>query len=138
MMNCIAANPGAIGFADSDQANTAASGSGCSINEAAAPCQGTYGPLSFNGVVPSSTAINYGAYERFWSLEHLFELKTLATTDPTTHAVVLNLTSYAANAANIPPLRQPYWTSSNAVLWHKAGDAIYPYIAGPYSQSNEY
>ena len=85
MMNCINSTPGAIGFADADRANAAS----------------TFGPVAFNGVVPNATTIKNGLYDRFWSLEHIFELKTLSSTDPATHAVVVNLTGWAAS--RIPP-----------------------------------
>ena len=120
MMNCINSTPGAIGFADADRANAAS----------------TFGPVAFNGVVPNATTIKNGLYDRFWSLEHIFELKTLSSTDPATHAVVVNLTGWAAS--RIPPAKANFWVNSNAVQWHKSGDFTYPPATGAYTQSKEY
>jgi hypothetical protein len=120
MMNCINNNPGAIGFADADRPNSA----------------NTYGPLSFNGTLPNATTITNGAYERFWSLEHIFELKSWATANPNPHTVVLNLTGWAAN--HMPPAKANYWVNSNATNWYKAHDYTYPPLKGAYTQGTEY
>jgi ABC-type phosphate transport system substrate-binding protein len=134
MMNCIASQAGAIGFADADQGNTAASSAGCTVAEVAAPCQGSVGPLTLNGNLPSSANVNNGTYERFFSLEHIFELKTLSTTDPAAHTVINSMVTYANNPANIPLSRQPYWTTATnpLLLWHKSSDQAFPAATGNY------
>ena len=137
MMNCINKNPGAIGFADADACNVI---KGTSITSTDCPTAGyanVYGPISFNGVVPNASAIQNGLYERFWSLEHLFESKAAAAANPAVHNVVENFAAFAANPANLPTVR-PYYTTSGSVQWHKASDSIYPYVPGAYVNSQEY
>ncbi len=71
MMDCInnkyGNTPNAIGFADADQCGTPANCPGAGYANIAT------GPIPFNGALPTAANITNGLYDRFWTLEHIFE-----------------------------------------------------------------
>jgi len=117
MMNCINTIPGAIGFADADQGNSA----------------NTYGPINFNGAAPNNANVVNGAYDRFFSLEHIFELKTNAGNS---HTVITNMVNWSYVTTNNP--RPTVWAVSNTLNWHKQTDNTYLLSPGGYTEGSEY
>jgi len=125
MMNCINSIPGAIGFADADQGNSA----------------DTFGPINFNGFSPTAVSgstsnpnVVNGLYDRFFSLEHIFEAK--ANNPSNSHTVIENMVSWSYVQANNP--RKNVWVISNTMQWHKSADDVYPYATGGYVEGTEY
>ncbi len=135
MMNCIngvgtvipAGAPngsGAIGFADADQSITSDTN--------------TFGPIFFNGELPIAQNIEYGLYDRFWTLEHIFEPDTTIQSDWTSYPVAAvsgpnGMLTWGAT--QLPPSRAPYYVLSGSMKAHKANDFAYPPLAGPYSNT---
>jgi hypothetical protein len=126
MMNCINSTPGAIGFADADQGNSAS----------------TFGPINFNGTSPVATAgtsnpnLANGFYDRFFSLEHVFQLDTDYNSGSNTDKVIQNMVGWSYIQANNP--RPKVWVISNTMTWHKPADNVYPYLNGGYAEGTNY
>lgn len=112
MMDCINNNPGAIGFADADASNKT----------------NTFGPIPFNGTLPTATNIKNGLYDRFWSLEHVLQPDPAPVGYPTT--IVNAMMEYAS--ANIPSGKATYWANSKDMKIHKVTDFTYPPQLDPY------
>ena len=127
MMNCINSTPGAIGFADADQGNSAS----------------TFGPINFEGISPvaasgatSNPNLAGGFYDRFFSLEHIFQLKGDYNSGSNTDKVIQNMVGWSYVQTNNP--RQNVWVISNTMQWHKANDSAYPPVSGGYQESTDY
>lgn len=115
MMNCINNNPGAVGFADADKG----------------PGANTFLIPTFNGVAATATNIATGLYDRFWSLEHVFEPRAKGSYGGTYPQAIVNaLMNYALT--NVPAGKAGVWVNSQNMLVHKATDWTYPPVIGPY------
>ena len=112
MLNCISTLPGAIGFVDADKALLA----------------NMYGPIKFNGAAASATAIQNGLYDRFWTLEHVFEPSPQPGGYPT--GAVANMMTYSVS--HVPSGKAGFWVNANATGFHKLTDWDYPPQVGPY------
>ncbi len=136
MMNCINTIPGAIGFADASQTNSA----------------NTY-QLTFNGVAPTAANLQNGLYDRFWSLEHVFEpVFPLPGGSPAYKdaedagypnnypgTAVTQMMSWVNNLsatgwpAGLPATYTNYWAISPLMKVYKSNDFSYPPLKGSYS-----
>ncbi len=114
LMACVNSTPGAIGFADAEKGNSA----------------NTFGPITFNGAQPSAANIQNGIYDRFWSLEHIFEPDNAHKYTGYPSTAVTNLVGWASN--RVPTNKEQYWSTSAAMKVHKVNDFAYPPVAAPY------
>jgi ABC-type phosphate transport system substrate-binding protein len=135
MENCFSTIPGAIGFID---ASTGAYAGATQV--------------SFNGTAPTGANLQNGTYDRFWSLEHIFEpifplpANTGTFSDaenvaagyannypsPTVSAMMNWANNLTAWPAGLPAAYQTYWAIDTLMSVHKGTDFTYPPIAGAY------
>ena len=130
--------PGAIGFIDADTSITSATN--------------TFGPLYFDGQLPIAQNIQYGLYDRFWTLEHIFEANSTISPDwvgnTSSNGKWVNYDAGYPNdaidgtdgmltwgATQLPPSRSPYYVLSGSMKVHKANDFAYPPIRPGYSNT---
>ena len=122
MTNCVNSIPGAIGFMDADTGTTGTNFYLLNLNG--------FSPIAVSGSTSNPNVVD-GLYERFFSLEHVFELNT---NTGNSHTVIQNMLAYpngwSYTQSNNP--RQNVWVISTTMKWHKSADNVYPYVAGPY------
>jgi hypothetical protein len=149
MLNCIngvatavpsnaPSGSGAIGFIDADTSISSATN--------------TFGPLYFDGQLPIAQNIQYGLYDRFWTLEHIFEANSTISPDwvgnTSSNGKWVNYDAGYPNdaidgtdgmltwgATQLPPSRSPYYVLSGSMKVHKANDFAYPPIRPGYSNT---
>lgn len=116
IMNCVSARPGAIGYADADRL-------------ASNPVSNVYGPVMYNGYTPSRINIRNGAYDSFWSAQHIYQDHS----EPNYNAsknIVAKLMVYANDPNNIPSSKAPYWATQSEMQFGKTTDTTYPTLQG--------
>jgi ABC-type phosphate transport system substrate-binding protein len=126
-LNCINAENGAVGFADTDKevglTNHAVKAGQCTNgpNGSAINCPNVT-QVAYNGEYGSADGIANGRYE-FWTNEWLFKAKSLSGNLLT---LVNNLLSTAAVSTNIPTSEQPFWIVSTQKNFDKKTDQAFP------------
>lgn len=108
-MACVNALPGAIGYADADQANLTNTVS-----------------LKYNGIPARRNMIRNGAYD-FFSNQWMYEKAGL---DSARHNLVVELATYAADPANLPATKAGYWAAKAEMVFNKDNDSAYPVYVG--------
>jgi hypothetical protein len=122
-MKCINNNaalttPGAIGYADADQANLANTHS-----------------VMYNGLFGTRNTIRNGAYD-FFSNQWLYENPTKTPLASAQHTLITDLNTYASNPTNLnaPAFvtngKAVYWATQAEMVFNKSTDTTYPIWVG--------
>ncbi len=116
MMDCVNTRPGAIGYADADRLATN-------------PMTNVYGPIAYNGFLPTRVNIRNGVYDDFWAAQHIYHDQAEPSYNAT-KPVVDSLMAYAGTPANMPSGKAPYWATQAELVYPKATDDVYPVYGG--------
>jgi hypothetical protein len=106
------ATPGAIGYADADQANSANTVS-----------------LKYNGLLARRNMVRNGMYD-FFSNQWLYENPAKTPAASAQHTLITQLNTYASNPNNLPATKKPYWSTAAEMVWNKGTDQLYPAYVG--------
>lgn len=111
-MDCVNSAPGAIGYADADQA---------------AGTRAVHS-VKYNGVVARRNTIRNGLYD-FWSAQWLYLSKNVAATSWQA-AAASKLNAFASDPANLSATtlaaKAPYWATAGEMVYTKGTDKVYP------------
>ncbi len=140
MANCILNNPGAIGIMDASQGGSAQT----------AALNGTFGPLKFNGNYPTAANVANGLYDRFWTLEHIFQWDGKSTkpvnwgsaypskTVTDMMSFVNNMTPAQFTGYSQLSSYTSFWNLSTNMNQNKGNDFTFPPAVGPYVNGQSY
>nr|NJM04435.1 hypothetical protein [Desulfobacula sp.] len=101
-LNCVASQPGAVGYADADK-----TGANIAL-------------MTYQGVAPSNSTIKNGQYD-FWSAQYLYSKETGAT-----DAIIDALVAFASDEAHMDATQKLFWAAQDAMKWEKGTDFSYP------------
>ena len=110
LMNCLAAYPGSVGYADADKN--------------ASNKWPTVGLMTYQGVSASKANITNGMYP-FWAAQWLY------VTSKTTDDPVDKLAVYASKGDNMPSSRDPYWAAADEMKVNKSNSFSFPVRTAP-------